>query len=93
MLLCSIHAPINIMPPLPPSPNWAIVGQVQNSNCPYSGADPVLKSQKKKRGGGGMGDTGDLTNSLIVHPEVVKFPTIGALSSVKTPPINCPIEG
>ena len=90
MLLCSIYAPINIMPPLPPSLNWAIVGQVQNINCPYSGADPVIKFKRKKRG---MGDTGDLTNSLIMQPEVIKFPTIGALSSVKTTPINCPIEG
>ena len=29
-----------------PSPNWVTVGQVQfhqNINCPYSGADPVIK--------------------------------------------------
>ena len=44
----------------------------QAVSCPYSGADPVIKSPQKKKGGWEI--TGDSASEVII------FPTIGAPS-------------
>ena len=76
----------------PPRPNWAIVGQGGDlTNCPYSGADPVIKLLEKD---GRL--LGFDTYSLTMQSEVIKFPMIGwLLFSVnpRTILINCSIGG
>ena len=45
---------------------WAVDGNLtnQNINCPYSGADPVIKSPSKKKKDGDLFDKYSLTNAV-----------------------------